>query len=255
MKILASDFDGTFCQYNRVPDENIQAVKRWRAAGNRFGFVSGRDLRLMMSMVTKFQIPFDFLICGSGTTVYDKEKNLMAQSVFPGETVQRICREPLLRRSQHVLLSTSEDSWLVIQSCESPFDDGTPIFRPMTLAKAEELSGVNQISLAFLENEEAGSCAQTLNQKYGEWVCANLNGNCIDITPAGVNKFTALKEFLRINGWEASQLLAVGDGENDLVMIQGFHGYTVSEATETVRACAAKVYPSVAHLIEDHMCK
>jgi hydroxymethylpyrimidine pyrophosphatase-like HAD family hydrolase len=42
MKILGSDFDGTF-NCGGIGEDKINAVKKWRAAGNKFGIVSGRS--------------------------------------------------------------------------------------------------------------------------------------------------------------------------------------------------------------------
>ena len=41
MKIIASDFDGTINYNGRVSDEDKAAIKRFRAAGNRIGIVTG----------------------------------------------------------------------------------------------------------------------------------------------------------------------------------------------------------------------
>ena len=42
MKILASDYDGTL-NYNGFDSQKLDAIARWRAAGNLFGLVSGRS--------------------------------------------------------------------------------------------------------------------------------------------------------------------------------------------------------------------
>ncbi len=44
MKLIASDFDGTITRYGKVWEEDLAAIQKWRAEGNLFGIVSGRDL-------------------------------------------------------------------------------------------------------------------------------------------------------------------------------------------------------------------
>ena len=41
MKLIATDYDGTL-NYNGVGTETIEAIRKWRQAGNAFGVVSGR---------------------------------------------------------------------------------------------------------------------------------------------------------------------------------------------------------------------
>ena len=43
MKIGASDYDGTLFRQRTIAAEDVEGVKRWRAAGHKFGVVSGRD--------------------------------------------------------------------------------------------------------------------------------------------------------------------------------------------------------------------
>ena len=43
MKIIASDFDGTL-NYHGISAEDTAAIAKFRAAGNKFGIVTGRDL-------------------------------------------------------------------------------------------------------------------------------------------------------------------------------------------------------------------
>lgn len=251
MKVLASDFDGTFCHYGTVSEENIQAVNQWRKDGNLFGFITGRDLRLMKSMLDQFSIPFDFLVCGSGATVYDQELNLMWRSTFEDGIVSRIYGEPMVRSSQHIMLSDPEYSWLILQDPASPFHEDGNLFTSITWDQAMNLHGINQISLAFPEVETARICAQRLNEKHADCLTANHNFHCIDITPKGINKCSALQVLLELYGWPPSQLLTVGDGENDRAMIREFHGFTVENASPSIQEIAVKTYSSVAELIED----
>ena len=48
MKILASDFDGTFNTGGDSVCRNIEAVLRWQKAGNQFGIVTGRPYHLFL---------------------------------------------------------------------------------------------------------------------------------------------------------------------------------------------------------------
>ena len=43
MKVAASDYDGTLLRGGKIDEETKEGIARWRAAGHKFGVVSGRD--------------------------------------------------------------------------------------------------------------------------------------------------------------------------------------------------------------------
>lgn len=44
MKLLATDYDGTLCYgYGDVMPEDLDAIRRWKEAGNLFAVVTGRS--------------------------------------------------------------------------------------------------------------------------------------------------------------------------------------------------------------------
>jgi Cof subfamily protein (haloacid dehalogenase superfamily) len=71
----------------------------------------------------------------------------------------------------------------------------------------------------------------------------------LEVLPAGASKGTTLRVLLREIGVDASQVLAIGDGENDLEMIQmAGIGVAVGNADESLKAAADHVVSSN----EDH---
>ena len=77
MKVLASDFDGTLFFKDETPtirEKDIEAIKKFQAAGNKFGICTGRHLRGILD-VTKNKIDFDFYILNSGCIILDHDCN------------------------------------------------------------------------------------------------------------------------------------------------------------------------------------
>ena len=62
MKIIATDFDGTLSYNGRVSDEDKDAIHRFRAAGNKFGIVTGRDVEAAQWIKPENGLEFDYLI-------------------------------------------------------------------------------------------------------------------------------------------------------------------------------------------------
>ncbi len=70
--IVACDFDGTLWRNHSVSREDIAAIRRWEAAGNAFGLVTGRGISTLLEDLALCP-PFacDFLICNNGALLCD----------------------------------------------------------------------------------------------------------------------------------------------------------------------------------------
>jgi hypothetical protein len=76
----------------------------------------------------------------------------------------------------------------------------------------------------------------------GELELANSYPHYLEITAAGIDKGTALAELCALLGTQPAEVLAVGDGENDLPMLKlAGLGVAVANAAETVRRAVAHV--------------
>lgn len=253
MKILASDYDGTFHTSEEQTLRNIEAVKRWQEAGNQFGFVTGRAFNMILAPVEQRSIPYDFLICNNGTTIYSGDGALMSNRWLPMERLEELLDYPAVKKALHYALVKTDRSYVLVLSERSLADR---MEFQMTHVRREEIFGLGpfcQISLEFDRAREAADCTAKINREFGDLFCAHLNISSVDITPAGVDKGSGVAEYLALAGGTAHTMLVVGDGENDLGMIRRFRGFTVENARPQVKEAAARVYRSVAELIEDHI--
>ena len=75
----------------------------------------------------------------------------------------------------------------------------------------------------------------------GRLELANSYAHYLEITAAGVDKGTALAELCHLLGIDAGEVLAVGDGENDLPMLRfAGMGVAVGNASPAVRQAAPR---------------
>lgn len=80
MKILASDFDGTFYVDSAFDPADLEAVKAFQKAGNLFGFCTGRPLNGITPFFDQWDFRPDFYIVNTGSVVLDKEMHYLLQT-------------------------------------------------------------------------------------------------------------------------------------------------------------------------------
>ena len=66
IRVIASDYDGTFGTHLGIPAENIEAVRRWQKAGNIFCVLTGREPLSAIDVLKQFGGVYDYLLACSG---------------------------------------------------------------------------------------------------------------------------------------------------------------------------------------------
>lgn len=254
MKIAASDYDGTLFRNRTISDESVQGVHKWRAAGNKFGPVSGRDYGMLMPQLKHYGIEYDFAICNNGGIIRDKEGNVLYEGNIAGQVLKAMSEEELVRHSFHFAFSArdvtylchdSEGSWIMREAKEWDF----PIIK-ITESEISNLNDIHQFSLGFKKAEEAAECAEVLNKKFSDTIRAYPNACSVDITPLDVSKRQGMECLINAMKWNDCEVYVIGDEVNDLPMITAFNGYTVNTARDVIQKQARKVFSDVGAMLK-----
>jgi len=56
-----------------------------------------------------------------------------------------------------------------------------------------------------------------------------------------------------LKGWQGAEVHTIGDGDNDLPMLQAFHGATVATARAEIQAQVSHVYSSVGQMLDKEL--
>jgi Cof subfamily protein (haloacid dehalogenase superfamily) len=257
MKIAASDYDGTLFRNNEICSEDVKGVADWRARGNKFGVVSGRDYGMLAPQLHHYGIGYDYAVCNNGGIILDAGGKVLQQEQIPGMTLRDITRESCVRRSMHFAFSAAdctylchehEGSWITREAKQWDF----PII-PMREEDILKLPTIHQFSLGYADPQEATEVSIILNEKYGTIVHAYPNRGSVDITPCDVSKKNGILHLLKLMHWERATVYTIGDETNDLPMIEAFLGFTVSSAREVIRQKSRGSYTSVGAMLEDNL--
>ena len=62
MKVAASDYDGTLLRGGKIDAETKEGIARWRAAGHKFGVISGRVVGLLAPQLEEYGVDVDYTV-------------------------------------------------------------------------------------------------------------------------------------------------------------------------------------------------
>ena len=102
----------------------------------------------------------------------------------------------------------------------------------------QENRGLDKVQALFADMDERETAWKELEQEKGLELVGSLQYN-IEINAAGVNKGTGLVNLGRMLGIRRKEIMAFGDGDNDIAMLReaGF-GVAMANADEQVKAAA-----------------
>ncbi|MBR6887256.1 MAG: HAD-IIB family hydrolase [Selenomonadaceae bacterium] len=253
IKVAASDFDGTIFREQKISAEDWSAVENWRAAGNKFGIVTGRAYIMLTPHLHEFNLAIDFAICENGAIIHDSDGRIIFETELPKKILLEIMNEPFAQKSLHFAFEAAdkifcanvkENSWVIRESNRWNFP-----LEIVDAAQIETLPKINQLALDFKSPDEAQAAAEMLNKTFGDVIFAQKNTHSVDIVTAGMNKARGVENLLRIRDWRG-EVFVIGDESNDLPMIKHFGGYTVATAKDFVKREASEVFDSVGAMLK-----
>lgn len=252
-KIAVSDYDGTLALDGVVQDSTLAAIEQWRSAGNAFGIATGRDLNMTRHVVERFGIPIDFLVCSNGAGIYNSGFGLIQENTIADSAIPELLLHRSVLESMHVAFCTANGSFVHVQDPETWM---LTLGFPVTLLESEgarQMSGVQQVSLAYVDIPKAEEAAQSIAGAFSGKLATCRTGTCMDVMPLNTSKGLALKSLCAISGWNPADLLVIGDGENDLSMLSMFKGFSMDSAEPEIRQAALKTYATVGHMLLDQL--
>lgn len=215
MNIIACDFDGTLFQENGigVSDEDKAAIVEFRKGGGLFGIATGRDYTAAGEVFDALPDLLDFLICSTGAIICDKSRNIVFQ--VKSYEVDAICdiADYSLKHNLNWFCVINEDKRYYLDNC---------------VAEYKKLSEFNNCTVWFKSIEDAENVENYIRKHHSEHFTFFRNFECIEITPLGVTKATAVRKLS--TKFDIPSVFTIGDGTTDIPMVTEFNGFAVENA-------------------------
>ena len=237
MRALASDFDNTLYfmwEGTHFKEGDLEAIQRFRKAGNLFGVCTGRSWRGITD-VTRDVLPLDFYILESGSLILDKDQNILFKKCLSRSTMESLVNDFALTRGLEFVVHAGVT---VYGKEKVAYSDGTSMesFKDLT---TEDIFGV---SYATETEETALELIAAIEAAHGDEVVCFQNARFVDTVSRGCSKGIALnfiKEHLGVD-----IMGGIGDSYNDLTMLRE------ADVSFTFPHCPEGVQKEADHLVD-----
>lgn len=248
IKLVAVDLDGTLLDNDKlIAPATLQAIIELPQRRIPFVIASARPPRSVKHIYQKLQLD-TLQINYNGALIWDEPRQrVIEHSPLSGQLVLEIVR--FARHLDHRILVTCEilDQWHT-DRLDNTYTTATgALFQPDVIAPVESFCGGHITKLLLLGPAQAISPLRPLiMQKFGDRInIVSTEAELLQIMEKRVSKAAALGRLVAEYDVPLENVLAIGDGENDMEMLQECGvGVAVSNAAPALAAIADWVTPS-----------
>ena len=255
IKIVATDMDGTLLDTRGQLDlprlEKI--LDKLDHRGVRFVIATGNEVHRMRQLLGHLAERV-VLVVANGARIFENNELIQAQT-WDDAMVDRALAHFKGRECQDQFVVTAMNGGFVKKG--TVFTELDKFMTPEMIEKLYQrmnfvdefdsnlFGGVLKMSMVVGE-ERSDSVLQEINDLFDGHVRAVSSGyGCIDILQDGIHKAWGLVELLRRWNLKPEQIMAFGDSENDIEMLElAGISYAMENAEEAVKRVATKVAPA-----------
>ena len=252
------DIDGTYADHGEVPPAHAAAVRRAREAGHLVFLCTGRPKSMVPPRI--LEAGFDGFVGGAGAYV-EVDGRVLADVRFPPAVAARTV-EVLLEHDVAFLLEATEGLWgppgvdeRVARHLEPHLRGGETKPRPFDLLDNLRMTDdLSDASFGKVSCVESPTLIPELARLIGPEVAAlpssipDLGAAAGELYLVGVHKAIGMRLVVAALGVDPATVVAVGDGLNDVEMIdEAAVGVAIEGAHPRVLAVADRVAAGPRH--------
>ncbi|MDW8759763.1 Cof-type HAD-IIB family hydrolase [Streptococcus suis] len=272
IKLIATDMDGTFLDGQGSFDRKRFSSVLEKLAEKQIPFViaSGNGMGRLLQLCQGFEDRLIF-VADNGAHVYQNGKTMIRRAIQQ-EEVEAILHFFKGRWADVCLMLSNEENIYMQSGAGLPFEGTDLPIEPAQMAAfqsrvtyLDDLSAypisepIYKVGL-WVPEARVESITEGFNQAFkGQLVAVTSGYGSIDILPQGIHKAWGLKQVLTCLDIEPEQVMAFGDSDNDIEMLNYVgYSYAMENATDKVKTVAKYLAPShleagVLQVIEEYI--
>ncbi|HFI0055458.1 TPA: Cof-type HAD-IIB family hydrolase [Streptococcus suis] len=272
IKLIATDMDGTFLDGQGSFDRErfSRILDGLEEKHIPFVIASGNGIGRLLQLFKGFEQRLIF-VADNGSHVYQAGKTVIRRSIQQGE-IKAVLEFFQGRWAEVCLMLSTEKNIYMQDGAGVPFEGTDLPIEPTQMAAfqsrvtyLDDLSAypitepIYKVGL-WVPEARVESITAGFNQAFqGNLVAVTSGYGSIDILPQGIHKAWGLEQVLNRLDIEPEQVMAFGDSDNDIEMLNYVgYSYAMENATDKVKAVAKYLAPShleagVLQVIEEHI--
>lgn len=261
-KMIVLDLDGTLTNRDKVITEHTkQVLMEAQKRGKLVVLASGRPTYGVVPLAQELELDRygGYILSFNGGIIMNcRTREVVFQKKLPVEMNAKIVE---LAAKERVVLMSYQDEKIITNDAESEYVQLESRINHMKIRQVEDMKAYLDFAVPKMLMTDDGDYLATVEGR----VKAALGGRLsvyrsepffLEILPKGIDKAQSLDALLRSLGMEKEEIIACGDGYNDLTMIQyAGLGVAMANAVLPIRKAADYITYSndedgVAHVVE-----
>lgn len=221
MKMIIADLDGTLVYKKEMSDKTKQTILRLQNEGYVFTLATGRHKDAVKSMAKTLNIKWP-IICTNGAMIYDfNQQKVLHQDVIEPTVANQVLT--LLNQQQTDYLLYTTQVIVSNQSAKALLESRIGTFESVVVESEQIEPYLKQGLLKILiiePNEHKFNTLRTTLSRIDDVYVLSSQASFIDVGNKIASKGRALNILCEHLGIPLTEVLSIGDQENDLSMVQ-----------------------------------
>ena len=222
-QIVAFDMDGTFLSDNKTFNRPLfrKILNRIRTNDGHVVVASGDPLECLLRYFPEEQNQLT-IIAENGAQIMDHGQEILVKTLDP--TIAHQVINYLVHTMQIEPVISGHRKGYFPQDADSQMIEHISFYYPHyeLVTNFDQLPDDQFFQISFLiDDDEIAPVVQELNTRFGNQLVVTPSGNgSMDLTTPGIDKGWALQQLLTKWHLTSNQLVAFGDGGNDVAMLK-----------------------------------
>lgn len=236
-KLVISDLDGTLLnEKHMLSDFTKITIDKLTKEGVHFFLATGRHFLDLFGLKKELDLPPTYSISCNGARVHDPDGKLILSHNIDTKIANEILN---IEIDKEITLGIFTDEKIYISDDEELKAFGNRDDIPFEIIEYGKINVTNPIKWFYHchNHEKLIALEKIIQKKWGNYVDTMFSLEiCLEIMPKNVTKGNAIEEISKIENIDISNILAFGDGFNDLDMLSKVgKGIIMGNASEKLK--------------------